>query len=177
MEERNGEAFELEEQLTVVGRKLRVGDQAPDFGLDYVDQVDSSAHLVTLSDSAGMVRLLNIVNSLDTPVCHVETRRWDKLRAELPPDVKVYTISMDLPYAQARWSASEGVTHQSLSSHKSEKFGQDYGVLLKEWRLLQRAVIVIDRDGRVTYAEYVPDQMKEPEYASAVEAARRAANT
>src|SRR2546423_6792918 len=90
MEERTGEAFELDEQLTVVGSKLRPGDQAPDFALDYVDPVDSSAHVVTLSDSAGTVRLLNIVNSLDTPVCHVETRHWDKLRAELPPDVTVY---------------------------------------------------------------------------------------
>src|SRR5207249_4943850 len=138
--------------------KLRAGDQAPDFALDYVDPADSSAHMVTLADSAGMVRLLNIINSLDTAVCHIETRHWDKLRAELPPDVKVYTISMDLPYAQARWHNAEGATHPSLSSHKSKKFGQDYGVLLKEWRLLQRAVIVIDRDGRVAYAEYVPDQ-------------------
>src|SRR5205823_6176123 len=129
-----------------------------------------------LSDSAGTVRLLNIINSLDTQVCHIETRRWDRLRAELPPDVTVYTISMDLPYAQARWHNSEGVTHQSLSSHKSEQFGRDYGVLLKEWRLLQRAVIIIDRNDRVVYAEYVPDQMKEPDYASAVEAARRAVN-
>src|SRR5438094_7125808 len=131
MGERTGEAFELGEQLTVVGSKLRAGDQAPDFALDYVDPADSSASVVTLADSAGMVRLLNIVNSLDTPVCHVETRRWDKLRAELPPDVKVYTISMDLPYAQARWHTTEGVTHRSLSGHKSEQFGQDYGALIK----------------------------------------------
>ena len=176
MEERTGEAFELGEQLTVVGRKLQPGDMAPDFALDHIDPTDSSASVVSLADSAGKVRLLNIVNSLDTPVCHVETRQWDKLRAELPPNVVVYTISMDLPYAQARWHTAEGVGHKSLSAHKSEKFGQDYGVLIKEWRLLQRAVIMIDRDGRVAYAEYVPDQMKEPDYNSAVDAARQAAN-
>src|SRR5437867_4109326 len=90
MEERRGEAFELGEQLTVVGRKLQPGEQAPDFALDHVDPANSSASVIGLADSAGKVRLLNIVNSLDTPVCHVETRHWDKLRAELPPDVVVY---------------------------------------------------------------------------------------
>jgi thiol peroxidase len=177
MEERTGEAYELGEQLTVVGRKLQPGNAAPDFALDHIDPTDSSASTISLADSAGKVRLLNIVNSLDTPVCHVETRHWDRLRAELPPDVIVYTVSMDLPYAQARWHTAEGVAHKSLSAHKSEKFGQDYGVLIKEWRLLQRAVIVIDRNGRVVYAEYVPDQMKEPDYSSAVKAATQAAST
>ncbi|MFL5732056.1 MAG: thiol peroxidase [Chloroflexia bacterium] len=176
MEERTGEAYELGEQLTVVGSKLRPGDKAPDFELDYVDPADSSARMVSLADSAGMVRILNAVNSLDTPVCHVETRQWDKLRAELPEDVQLYTVSMDLPYAQARWHNAEGVTHPSLSAHKSEQFGQDYGVLIKEWRLLQRAVFVIDREGRIAYAEYVPDQMREPDYTAAMEAARRAAS-
>src|SRR5215218_987804 len=103
MEERTGEAFELGEQLTVVGKKLQSGDHAPDFTLDYVDPGDGSAAQVSLADSAGHVRLINVVNSLDTPVCHVETRQWEKLRHELPPDVRLYTISMDLPYAQARW--------------------------------------------------------------------------
>jgi thiol peroxidase len=132
---------------------------------------------LTLSDSEGQVRLLNVVNSLDTPVCHIETHQWERLRAEIPHDIQVYTISMDLPYAQTRWQAAEQVTHSALSAHKSERFGQDYGVLLKEWRLLQRAVFVIDRDGRVAYSEYVPDQMREPNYAAAVEAAIEAAGS
>ena len=175
MEGRIGEAFELGEQLTVVGRKLQANDPAPDFALDYFDPTSTTMAIVRLSDSAGKVRLLNVVNSLDTPVCHTETHRWHDLSAQLPPDVVIYTISMDLPFAQARWHTAEGVTHQSLSSHRSEKFGQDYGVLLKEWRLLQRAVFVIDRDNRIAYAEYVPDQMQEPDYDAAVTAARRAA--
>ncbi len=177
MEERTGEAFELDEQLTVVGKKLQPGDHAPDFTLEHVDPADGGASQVSLSDSAGHVRLLNVVNSLDTPVCHVETRQWEKLRHELPPDVRLYTISMDLPYAQARWHTAENVSHPSLSSHKSEQFGQDYGVLIKEWRLLQRAVFVIDRDGTIIYADYVPDQMKEPDYGKAVEAARQSASS
>jgi thioredoxin-dependent peroxiredoxin len=174
VEERTGEAFELDEKLTVIGSKLAPGDVAPDFELDHRDPADGSGRVVTLADSAGKVRLLNVVNSLDTPVCHVETRKWEDLRAQLPPDVVLYTITMDLPHAAARWQAAEGVTHQSLSSHRDEQFGRDHGVLIKEWRLLQRAVFVIDRDSRVTYAEYVADQMLEPDYGAAVEAVRKA---
>jgi thioredoxin-dependent peroxiredoxin len=176
MEERIGEAFELGEQLTVVGKKLQPGEQAPDFILDSLDPSDSAIHRVQLTDSAGTVRLLNVVNSLDTPVCHVETRRWEELRADLPAEVRIYTVSMDLPFAQARWQAAEGVRHPALSTHRSEQFGQDYGVLIKEWRLLQRAVFVIDRHGQIVYTEYVADQMREPDYAAALEAARRAAS-
>ena len=163
MEERIGEAFELGEQLTVAGKKLQPGEPAPDFILDSLDPSDSAIHRVQLVDSAGTVRLLNVVNSLDTPVCHVETRHWEELRADLPAEVGVYTVSMDLPFAQARWQAAEGVRHQALSTHRSEQFGQDYGVLIKEWRLLQRAV-------------FVADQMREPDYTAALEAARRAAS-
>ena len=175
MEERTGEAYELDEQLTVVGRKLQPGDPAPDFLLDHVDPLGGTGSQVGLADSAGQVRLINVINSLDTPVCHVETHRWERLRAELPAAVQVYTVSMDLPYAQARWQQAEGVQHPALSAHKSEAFGTAYGVLLKEWRLLQRAVFVIGRDGRIAYAEYVPDQMREPDYTAAVAAAHAAA--
>ncbi len=174
IEERTGEAFELGEQLTVVGRKLRPGDKAPDFALGHLDPATEEMGVVRLADSAGSVRLLHVVNSLDTSVCHVGTHRWEELRRDLPEGVQVYTISMDLPFAQARWNGAEGVGHQALSTHKSEAFGRDYGVLLKEWRLLQRAVFVIDRADRIAYAEYVPDQMQEPDYDAAVAAARRA---
>jgi thiol peroxidase len=174
MEERTGEAFEADARLTVVGTRLAPGDAAPDFVLDYLDP-DGAMHAVRLADSADMVRLLNVVNSLDTPVCHVETRQWEALRAELPANVRVYTVSMDLPYALARWQALEGVTHQLLSSHRDEAFGRRYGTLIKEWRLLQRAVFVIDAQNRIAHAEYVGDQMREPDYDAALAAARRAA--
>ena len=174
MEERTGEAFEIGEQLTVVGRRLLVGASAPAFALDWLNPQDSAIHSITLGDSNGQVRLLNLVNSLDTPVCHVETHRWDTLRAQLPPEVVVYTISMDLSFAQERWAKSEGVTHALLSSHRSTQFGKDYGALIKEWRLLQRAVFVLDRAGSVVHAEYVGDQMTEPDYSAAVAAAKAA---
>ena len=170
--ERTGEAFELDEQLTVIGNKLATGDAAPDFALDHWD--GGAMQTVRLADTAGKVRVLNVVNSLDTPVCEVETRRWEGLRAGLPAGVTLYTVSMDLPWAQARWCAAEAVGHRALSAHRSEEFGRAYGVLLKEWRLLQRAVFVVDRAGRIAHAEYVADQMAEPDYGAALEAARRA---
>ena len=162
IEERTGEAFEFDEQLTVVGSKLQPDDTAPEFELDYFDPVNEEMVTVRLSDSASSVRLLNVVNSLDTPVCQVETHRFEDSRPNLPQDVQIYTISMDLPFAQARW-------------HRSEQFGRDYGVLLREWRLLQRAVFVVDKNDRIVYAEYVTDQMTEPDYEAALEATRKAA--
>lgn len=175
-EERRGEAFEGDVHLTVVGRQLRPGDAAPDFTLDALDPGDAVTHDVTLASGAGRVRLLHVVNSLDTPVCHVGAHRFEAMRAsDLPPAVDVYTVSMDLPFAQLRWRAAEGVEHGALSSHRSEAFGRAYGVLLREWRLLQRAVFVIDGSGRVAHAEYVADQMAEPDYDAAVAAARAVA--
>jgi thiol peroxidase len=193
MHERTDEAFELGERLTVVGKKLLPGEVAPDFLLDYLGSSDGSIRQVRLAGSAGKVRLLNVVNSLDTPVCQVETRRWEQLSRELSADVcvysmrrweelskdlssgfQVYTVSMDLPFAQFRWRSAEKVTHCSLSAHRNERFGEDYGVLIKEWRLLQRSVFVIDRQDRIVYAEYVADQMREPDYDAALEAISQA---
>ena len=175
---RSGEAFEGDIRLTVAGARLRVGDAAPDFVLDGFAPGDAAPHDVTLADGAGRVLLLHVVNSLDTPVCHVGAHRFEQSRrSSLPADVDVYTVSMDLPFAQARWRAAESVDHGTLSSHRSEAFGRDYGVLLREWRLLQRAVFVIDGDGRIRHAEYVTDQMAEPDYDSALAAARAASRS
>jgi thiol peroxidase len=130
VEERSGEAFELDERLTVLGRRLEAGESAPPFALDHLDPGDGAVKTVRLSDSAGAVRLLNVVNSLDTPVCQVETRRWEELQRELPAGAVVYTVSMDLPWAQSRWCAAEGVGLLALSALRSEEFGRAYGVLL-----------------------------------------------
>jgi thioredoxin-dependent peroxiredoxin len=176
-EERRGEAFENDIQLTVVGRKLAPGDAAPAFALDALAPGEAVPREVTLAGGAGRVRLLHVVNSLDTPVCHIGAHRFEDLRsADLPSNVDIYTVSMDLPFAQARWRAAESVSHEALSSHRSEDFGRDYGVLLREWRLLQRAVFVIDAGNRVVYSEYVADQMAEPDYPAAIAAARAVAS-
>jgi thiol peroxidase len=173
--ERRGEAFENDIQLTVIGKRLEPGATAPDFSLDVLNPGDAVPHEVTLADGAGRVRLLHVVNSLDTPVCHVGAHRFEQAVTTLPPNVDVYTVSMDLPFAQLRWRTTEGVSHAALSGHRSEAFGKAYGVLLKEWRLFERAVFVIDKAGRLTHVEYVPDQLAEPNYDAALAAARAAA--
>jgi thiol peroxidase len=165
MEERVGGAEEDGESLTVVGRMLQPGEPAPDFTLDHFDGSTMSA--VALADLAGSTVVLNVVNSVDTPVCDVQTRRVDSLF----PGAKVLTVSMDLPFALARWTSAAGVTHPALSAHRSEDFGREYGVLIKEWRALQRSVFVIDGAGRLLHTEYVRDQMREPDYDAAVAAA------
>jgi thioredoxin-dependent peroxiredoxin len=125
---------------------------------------------ISLADSAGMVRLLNVVNSLERPVCQRVTRRWEALCAALPPDACIYTVSRDSPQLQARWQDTAGVLHQVLSAHRSEQFGQNYGVWIKEWRQLARAVFVLDRNNCIVYAEYVADQLGEPDYVAALQA-------
>jgi len=172
--ERRGEAFEGDIRLTVIGKQLEPGDTAPAFSLDALAPGEALPREVTLAGSAGRVRLLHVVNSLDTPVCHIGAHRFEQAVNDLPPLVDVYTVSMDLPFAQLRWRTAEGVRHGALSSHRSEEFGRAYGVLLREWRLLQRAVFVIDGNNRIVHAEYVADQMAEPDYAAAVVAARAA---
>jgi thioredoxin-dependent peroxiredoxin len=175
MEERKGLAFAGTEPLTVIGKQLHPGEAAPDFSLDYLDLADMVVRTVGLADSAGMMRLLNVVNSLERPLCQLVTRRWEALCADLPPNTCMYTVSMDLPQTQARWQDTAGVLHQALSAHRSQQFGQDYGVWLKEWRMLSRAVFVIDRHDRIVYTQYVADQRHEPVYAAALEAVQQAA--
>jgi thiol peroxidase len=175
MEERIGEAFAGTEQLTVMGRQVQRGDPAPDFRLDYLDLADLAIRTVGLADSAGMVRLLNVVNSLERPLCQRVTRQWEALCAALPLNAYVYTVSRDSPQMQASWQDSMGVLHQALSAQSSEQFGLDYGVLLKEWHLLQQAVFVIDRHDRIVYVEYVADQLREPNYITALQVVQQAA--
>src|SRR5258708_17939979 len=103
------------------------------------------------------------------------TQDWEKLQADLPASVCVYTISVASPDDQAHWQSTEGILHQALSTHRSERFGQDYGVWLKEWHLLQPAVFVIGCDNRIVYTEYVTDQMCEPDYGMAMEVVYQAA--
>jgi thioredoxin-dependent peroxiredoxin len=172
-DERVGEAYEFDERLTVIGPKLDPSDIAPDFTLDHFD--GQMIRDVSLADSDGSVRILNVVNSLDTPICDIETRRWEQLCCELPQGVVVLTISMDLPFAQARWGQEAALGHQLLSSHRSEEFGRRYGVLIKEWRMLQRAVFVLGANRRVVHAQYVSDQMQEPNYQAAIDAVRSVA--
>jgi thiol peroxidase len=176
MEARIGEAFAGSEHLTIIGRCLLPGETAPDFCLHYLDLVDLVVHKVGLSDLAGIVRLLSMVNSLERSVCQEVTQRWETLREALPPEACMYTISMDPPEVQAEFQDRTGVLHQALSAQHSAQFGQEYGVWVKEWHLLQRSVVVIDRNDRIVYVEYVADQLSEPNYAAAIQALQQAAD-
>jgi thioredoxin-dependent peroxiredoxin len=175
MEERRGEAFAGTEQLTIMGRQLQAGDPAPDFRLEYLDLADLAVRTISLADSTRQVRLLSVVNSLQRPLCQHVTRQWEALCAALPPEACIYTVSRDSPQMQASFQDSAGVLHQALSAQRSEQFGQDYGVWLNEWCLFQRAVFVFDRHDRIVYAEYVADQLREPDYTAALQAVQQAA--
>jgi thiol peroxidase len=175
MEERIGEAFAGTEQLTIVGRQLHAGDPAPDFCLDYLDLADLVVRTISLADSTGLVRLLSMVNSLERPVCQLVTQQWETLCAALPPNACIYTVSMNSPQMQANFQDATGVLHQALSAQRSEQFGLDYGVWLNEWRLFQRDVFVLDRSDRIVYAEYIADQLREPDYAAALQGVQQAA--
>src|SRR6266571_8181759 len=176
MDEGTEEVAAGDEQLTGRGRQLQAGDPAPDFRLDYLDLADLAVRTICLADdSTGLVRLLGVVNSLASPRCQQVIKQWETLRVWLPPDACLYTVSMDPPQVQARWQESEGVLHQLLSAYRGDQFGRDYGVWLKEWRQLTRAVFVLDRVDRIAYAEYVVDQRREPDYAAALQAVQQAA--
>lgn len=154
--------------VTLLGNQVRIGDQAPDFTV-----LDSSLNEVTLADSQGKVRLISVVPSIDTGVCDQQTRRFNEEAAQLE-GVSLLTISVDLPFAQSRWCAASGVDKiQLLSDHRDLSFGMAYGVVIKELRLLTRSVFVIDREGKLSYVEYVPEVTNHPNYAAALEATRQ----
>ncbi|MBW1918544.1 MAG: thiol peroxidase [Deltaproteobacteria bacterium] len=146
--------------LTLIGNEVRVGELAPD-----VEVLNNDLIPVRLSDWRGQVCLMTSVPSLDTPVCDLETQRFNDEAAQLGPDAAILTISMDLPFAQKRWCGAAGVTRvQTLSDHRQAAFGQAYGVLIKELRLLARAVWLIGKDGIVRYFQLVKEITDEPDY-------------
>lgn len=156
--------------VTLVGPEIREGQVAPGFTATGTD-----LNPVSLEDFAGKVKLIAAVPSLDTGVCSKETRTFNERAAELGEDVVILTLSMDLPFAQKRWCGAEGVERViTLSDHRDASFGEAYGVLIKELRLLSRAVFVLDRENRVRHVEYVPRAVEEPDYDRALAAARAA---
>ena len=155
--------------MTGLGRELRAGDPAPDAVLA---GKGFRPEPVQLSDYRGRVLILSTVPSLDTPTCDRETRRWEQERLALGEDVRMLTVSMDLPFAQARWCGAAEVGHDTASAYRNPDFGIDYGVTLKENGLLARAVFVVDPEGRLRHVEYVRNISEEPDYEAALAAAR-----
>lgn len=146
--------------VTLMGEELKAGDKAPDFVA-----IDNDMKEARLSDYKGKVIVISSVPSLDTSVCSLETERFNQEADKLGEKVQVLTISMDLPFAQKRWCAAQGVYNlQTLSDHRDADFGTGYGVLMKENRLLARAIFVIDKQGIIRYIQVVPEITKEPDY-------------
>jgi thiol peroxidase len=155
---------------TLIGPELKPGDPAPDF-----TAVDTSLKPVTLAATGSHVRIFSVIPSLDTPVCDAQTKRFNEEAAK-HPDMDVYTISMDLPFAQKRWCGAFGVDKvKMLSDHKDGSFGSQYGTLIKELRIESRAIFVVDKNNTIKHAEYVKEVADFPDYEKALAVARSAA--
>jgi thiol peroxidase len=160
MQERDGLVTMKGNPITLLGTELQVGDRAPDF-----EAIDNDLNPVSFDSFRGKVCVISSVPSLDTPVCDMETRRFNDEAGRLGEDVEILTISMDLPFAQKRWCGAAGVESvQTLSDHRDAAFGEAYGVLIKGLRLLARAVFVVDKEGTIRYIELVQEIASEPDY-------------
>lgn len=154
--------------VTLVGKQVQVGDKAPDFRVLANDLTE-----VSLADFKGKIKLISVIPSIDTGVCDAQTRRFNEEAATLENTV-VLTISVDLPFAQRRWCAAEGIDEvKTLSDHKEVAFGQAYGVLIEELRLLARSVFVVNEEDEVIYAQYVNEVSEHPDYDAALKAIKK----
>ncbi|MBM7636511.1 thiol peroxidase [Streptococcus saliviloxodontae] len=153
--------------VTLAGSQLQVGDTAHDFTLMGTDLA-----LTSLSDFEGKKKVISIVPSIDTGICSTQTRTFNKELSDLENTV-VITVSVDLPFAQARWCGAEGLDNAILlSDFYDNSFGKSYGVLMQEWHLLARAVLVLDENNKVTYTEYLDNINSDPDYQAAIAAVK-----
>ena len=168
MTERNDVVKFQGNPLTLVGNELKVGDTIPD-----VEVLANDLSPVKLSSFRGKVCVISAVPSLDTPVCDIQTKKFNEQAASLGEDVVVLTISMDLPFAQQRWCGAANVENvQTLSDHYKAEFGDAFGILIKELRLLARTVFVVDKEGVIRYIEIVEEVTNEPDYEAALSAVK-----
>lgn len=170
-QERTGVATLKGNPITLLGPELKVGDRAPDFTLnkDLVTEV-------SLADYADKIKLISVVPSLDTGVCDAQTRRFNEEAAGLGDEVAILTVSVDLPFAQARWCGAAEVDKViTLSDYKTNAFGEAYGVLIKELRLDMRAIFVVDKNDTIQYVEYLKEMTDHPNYDAAIAAVKQLA--
>ena len=169
-QERSGAVTFKGNPLTLIGAEIKVGSQAPNFQV-----LAGDLSPVTLDTFKGKTKLISVVPSLDTPVCDQQTRRFNEEAAKMPGDIAVVTVSMDLPFAQGRFCSTAGINKvKVVSDHKDASFGLAYGVLIKELRLLTRAIFVVDANNKVQYAEYVTEVTNHPNYEAALGALKTA---
>jgi thiol peroxidase len=168
MEKRSGVVAFHGKPITLIGPELRSGDKAPQFHV-----VDNDLKPVTLDDFLGKVLVISSVPSLDTPVCDMETRRFNMEAQNLGDRVQILTVSMDLPFAQKRWCGQAGVSNvRTVSDYQTASFGTAYGVLIEGLRLLARAVFVVDTAGVLRLVHIVPELTHEPDYAAILNVVR-----
>jgi thioredoxin-dependent peroxiredoxin len=159
------------EDVTVVGVDIKAGDQAPEFVVENMDWQTVKG----LESTRGKVRIIGSLPSLSTSVCDRETRRFNQEASDLGNDIIIMMLSMDLPYTLKNWCGAAGVDRVvTLSDHQSADFGEKFGVLLQEKRIFRRAIFVVDRKGKVVYADYMPSIGDEPKYEQVLAAARDA---
>jgi len=171
MQEHTGVITSGGNPLTLLGNEINVGDQAPDFTV-----LDNDMKPVGLSDYEGKTLIISSVPSLDTSVCSIETARFNAEAGNLGDGIKILTVSMDLPFAQKRWCAAEGIDAvQTLSDHRDASFGENYGVLIKELRLLARFIFIVDTNGIVRYKQIVTETSNEPDYEAVLSAVKEIA--
>lgn len=171
MAERSGLVTVGGKPVTLVGRELKEGDVAPN-----VTVLGNDMEEVQLSSYRGKVCVISSVGSLDTPTCDVETRRFNAEAGKLGDDVIILTVSMDLPFAQKRWCGAAGIDKViTFSDHRDAAFGNSYGVLVKESRLLARSIFVVDREGIVRYVQLVRELADEPDYDAVIAAVKKLA--
>ncbi len=152
--------------LTLIGPELQVGQDAPNVTL-----LDNEFNPFELSSLKGKTVIVSVVPSLDTPVCDLQTRTFNEKSADLGDDVVILTVSVDLPPAQARWCGAAGVDRViTLSDHRDVAFGQAWGLLIKELRLLARAVFVVDAEGTIQYMQLVGEVTDSPDFQAALDA-------
>jgi thiol peroxidase len=174
MTKRPGAVKFKDTMLTLVGPQLKAGDFAPNFAC-----ATGPFDLVTLAKTPAKARLFSVVPSLDTPVCSAQTKKFEESIASLKDKVACYTISLDLPFAQKRFCTAENITTMhTMSDTHDQSFGKNYGVLIEglEFPLLSRAIFVVDKGGKITYCEYVPEVGAHPNYEKAMQALKAAAD-
>lgn len=168
--ERTGAVTFKGQPMTLLGPELRAGDPAPEFNLTAGDLSGVTREI--LLDEGKRAAMLIVVPSLDTSVCALESKKFNQRIGELPATVQAAVVSLDLPFAQARWSAEQGdIKLTMLSDYRDHTFGRNYGLLIAELGLLARAIVVIARDGTVSYVQIVREVTNEPDYDAALKAA------
>ena len=167
--ERKGKITFLGNPLTLIGTEKKIGEKADNFTV-----LDKELKEISLKDFTGKIKLISVTPSLDTPVCDIQARRFNQEAAKLPDDVVIMNISMDLPFAISKFCTTAGIDKvKAYSDHRDASFGNAYGVLIKELRLLARSIFIIDRDDTIRYIELVRELSQHPDYDKALAELRK----